>query len=588
MRYSESTIEDIRMGNDIIDIIGKYTRLSKSGDRYMGLCPFHNESTPSFSVSADKQLYHCFGCGASGNVISFVMQKENYDFVETIKYLADRIHYELPEENYERDYAEKVRVKDILYEIHKKAARHFYDNLNSDMGAHARRYLDGREIIKAVRNKYGIGYAEGKNDIYNFLKKEGYEDDIIEKSGLVVPDKNGGFRDKFYDRVMFPIFDIRGRIVAFGGRTLEEGKKTAKYLNSPETPIFSKSYNLYSINYARASGMKEFILVEGYMDVISLYQNGFCNAVAALGTAFNDNHAGVLKKYANSVIILFDSDEAGTKAALNAINVLVKNGIKAKVLQVKDAKDPDEYLKKFGREAFAQLLKTAKSYVLFQIESKKKKYDMSDMTQKIDFTKEAAKMIKNFDSEIEREVYIEETSKMSGVSKEAIGDEVKKLSDNTLLNMNQKRYMKEKYKTNISGVDDARQSLLYIMATNRNIYNNLREYIKKEELMEDIYIKLFDMIKEKYKSGEEIYPAELVSCFENIDEQNTISKIFMLRYEFNDIASSEKAVNDQVKLIKKVYYESILAGNDDIGTVQKIIKEKNNLEKLHISLRNES
>ncbi|MBR1736652.1 MAG: DNA primase, partial [Firmicutes bacterium] len=521
MRYSENTIEDIRMGNDIVDIIGQYTRLTRKGDNYMGLCPFHNEDTPSFSVSADKQLYHCFGCGASGNVISFVMQKENYDFVETIKYLAERIHYDLPEENYESDYAEKTRLKDILYEIHKKAARHFYDNLNDDKGAYARRYLDGREVIKAVRNKYGLGYAEGKNDIYNYLKSEGYDDEMIEKSGLVVPGKNGGYRDRFFNRVMFPIIDVRGRIIAFGGRTLEEGemaKKTAKYLNSPETPIFSKSFNLYSINFARKSNTKEFILAEGYMDVISLYQNGFHNAVAALGTAFNDNHAGVLKKYADSVIILFDSDEAGTKAALSAINVLVKNGIKAKVLQVKDAKDPDEYLKKFGREAFVQLLKTAKSYVLFQIDCKKKEYDMDDMTQKIDFTKEAAKMIKNFDSEIEREVYIEETAKMSGVSKEAIGEEVKNLSDNTILNMNQKRYMREKYNTGISGIDDARQSLLYIMATNRNIYNNIREYIKKEEFIEDVYMKLFGIIEEKYKNVTEIYPAEIVSCFENIDE----------------------------------------------------------------------
>ena len=580
MRYSDDIIEDVRFGNDIVEVINSYTPLKQRGNSYVGLCPFHKESTPSFSVSPDKQLYHCFGCGASGTVYNFIMDIENYDFLDALNYLANRINYTLPEltSTFDNTLYDK---KQTLYTIHKIVAKKFYENLSNPQAKIANEYLNKRGINKNTRIKFGLGYSLfKKDDIYTFLKENNYDDNIILESGLVVKNKNNQFFDRFFGRLMFPIIDIQGRVIGFGGRDLTNNKNTAKYLNSPDTPIFNKSYNLYSINIAKNNKNKELILVEGYMDVIALCQVGITNVVASLGTAFNENHIRLLKKYANKVILLFDSDDAGVKATLRAIPILVENGIYVRVAQVENAKDPDEYISKFGAKSFLQFLNNAKSYISFQIIQKKKEYNLNDPIQKVEFTKEISKILASLSSPVERDVFIEEASKITNISKNAIIDEV-----NLLLSSNTHLISKIKPKQNKinNKIDEAQQSILYILATNIRIYNILKKYINVTNFLNPIYIKLANLIFQLNENNEPIYPAEIILKFEDIEEQKLISKVFMLKIDFSNSDKLEKIINDQIKIIKKAYFDKVILENTNIDEVQNVLKEKKLFDKLYIN-----
>lgn len=583
MFYSQDVIEDVMIGNDIVDVIGKYTQLKQKGNSYFGLCPFHRENTPSFSVSADKQLYHCFGCGASGNVYSFVMQIENFDFIDAVKYLADRINYSLPEEEYDSETKKNAELKKTLYEIHKKSARHYYENLISSKGNEVRNYLENRKIGLNIRRKYGLGYSlHERNDLFNFLMSCGFDIDTILKSGLVLKDRKGNYYDRFFNRLMFPIIDVQGRIIGFGGRII--GKGEPKYLNSPDTSIFNKSHNLYSINFARNSKTKEYILVEGYMDVISLYQAGFKNVVASLGTAFNDEHAKALKRYADSVILLFDSDNAGTKAVLRAIPILKKNGIRIKVLQVTNAKDPDEYIKKYGSENFNNLLMSAKSSIAFQVEQIRKNYNLEDSAQKILFTNEVAKILSSLENSIEREVYINEVSKFTGITSNSINEEISKILNKTDLDYDLKKFNKNKYSISSTGNDDARKSVINIIVSNRIAFEAVTKVLKPSEFFKEIYVKLVEIIYDLYEKNKTIYPAELVNFFDKAEEQKEITDIFMLQFDFKDTNELEKAINDQVKKIKKAYIDEAISNITEIEELKKLVDEKRNINNLHITL----
>lgn len=583
MRYSDDIIEDIRFGNDIVELINGYTSLKQRGNSYVGLCPFHKESTPSFSVSPDKQLYHCFGCGASGTVYNFIMDIENYDFLDALIYLADRINYPLPEPNgsFDNSLSEK---KQILYDIHKLVAKKFYENLSNPQAQIANDYLDKRGISKNARIKFGLGYSLfKKDDIYNFLKQKGYDDDIILESGLVIKSKNNSFFDRFFGRLIFPIINVQGRVIGFGGRDLTDSKTSPKYLNSPDTPIFNKSYNLYSINIAKNNKNKELILVEGYIDVIALCQVGITNVVASLGTAFNENHIKLLKKYANKVIILFDSDDAGIKATLRAIPILIENGIYVRVAQVEDAKDPDEYISNFGTNNFIKLLNTAKSYISFQIIQKMKDYNLNDPIQKVEFTKEVSKIISSLSSPVERDVFINEASQITKISKEAIYEEVNMVLSN---NNNIERIINKKPKQSIlnNKLDEARQSILYILSSNINIYNILKNYINYEDFIDGAYIKLAKLIFELNEKNQPIYPAEITLKFENPEEQKQISKVFMLKIDFSNSDNLEKVINDQIKIIKRAYFDKIISESDDLEKVQNALKDKKKFDKLYINI----
>lgn len=584
MRYSDDIIEEIRFGNDIVELINGYTQLKQRGSSYVGLCPFHKESTPSFSVSPDKQLYHCFGCGASGTVFNFVMDIENYDFIDALKFLADRINYTLPEPNSAFDNT-VLQKKQDLYHIHKIVAKKFYENLLMPQADIANAYLDKRNLTKNTRIKFGLGYSLlKKDDIYNFLKQKGYSDDIILETGLVIKSKNNTFFDRFSGRLIFPIIDTQGRVIAFGGRDLTDNKKTAKYLNSPETPIFNKSSNLYNINIAKNNKNKELILVEGYMDVIALCQIGITNVVASLGTAFNENHIKLLKKYANKVILLFDSDDAGVNAVLRAIPILVQNGIYVKVAQVENAKDPDEYISKFGANSFVSFLNNAKSYISFQIIQKMKKYNLDNPIQKVEFTKQVSNIISSLSSPVERDVFIDEASQITNISKDAITAEVVlSLQNKNLIEKAPiKKYKSPKVLNN--KLDEARQSILYILATNKTIYQKLKNYITPNDFLDDFYVKLANIIYQYNEENKPIYPAEIALKFEDTNLQKQISKIFMLKIDFYNSDKLEKIINDQIKIIKKAYLDKIILQDTNTQNVQNALKDKKFFETLYINI----
>jgi len=587
MYYPDDVVERVRMENDIVSLIGEYVSLVPKGGSMFGLCPFHSENTPSFSVSSLKQMYYCFGCGAAGNVISFVMQKENYDFPTAIKALAERVRIELPEERFSESAKKDAKTKKTLIELHKISARYYYGKLMSDEGENTRKYLDNRGIAPQVRIKFGLGYAPDSWDsLYKHLEEQGYKEPILLKSGLVGKNSAGKLFDKFRKRLMFPILDIMGNVIGFGGRIIGEGEP--KYLNSPETMIFEKNRNLYSLNFARSLSPKELILVEGYMDVIGLYQAGFKNAVASLGTAFGQNHARLMKKYAPGVILAFDGDDAGIRAAARAIPILTENGLRVKVLDLgsTEAKDPDEYIAKFGKDKFLQELSNAMSHVAFNIKQMEKEYDLTTDTGKIDFTVGASNLLSKLPGEIEKDVYISETSKITGISEEAIKAEVLKQSKN--LGGQAPRFRRglepSVDKRRQKGLMEAKKGIILYAAADKKFARAIRGVISPGELKEYVFVKLLEVIYATYDEGGNIYPAELVSRFESPEEQREVSDIFINTLTPEDENNKLKALSDHIRAVKKADIEEQLFQIEDDNEALKLIEAKNNLEKLYISL----
>ena len=409
MRYPEEVVEEVRMRSDIVDVVSGYVKLQKKGSNYFGLCPFHSEKSPSFSVSPSKQMYYCFGCGAGGNAITFVMEYENYTFGEALKLLADRAGITLPAPEYSREAREQEEQKRVLLEINKLAANYFYYQLKQPQGKIGYDYLKKRQLSDDTIRRFGLGFANKvSDDLYRYLKSKGYEDSILKETGLVTVEERGG-RDKFWNRVMFPIMDVNNRVIGFGGRVLGDG--TPKYLNSPETKLFDKSRNLFGLNYARSSRESHILICEGYMDVIAMHQAGFTNAVASLGTAFTAQQALLLKRYTKQAILTYDSDGAGIKAALRAIPILKDGEISVKVLDMQPYKDPDEFMKNLGPEAFKERIAQAKNSFLYEIAVLRKQYDMEDPEQKTEFYQETAKKLLEFPEALERDNYIQAVSR---------------------------------------------------------------------------------------------------------------------------------------------------------------------------------
>ena len=392
MYYPDELIEEIRAKNDIVDVISGYVRLQKKGSSHFGLCPFHNEKSPSFSVSRTKQMYYCFGCGAGGNVITFLMEYENYTFQEAVQELARRAGVELPKMEYSKEAREKASLKSTLLEINKAAAQYFYVQLKSPPGRTAYDYLKGRGLSEETIKAFGLGYSNKySDDLYRYLRGKGYKEDMIRQAGLISTDEKHGAYDKFWNRVMFPIMDANSRVIGFGGRVMGDAKP--KYLNSPETLVFDKSRNLYGLHRARSSRKPYFLLCEGYMDVISMHQAGFTNAVASLGTAFTAGHASLIKRYVQEVYLVYDSDEAGTKAALRATPILKEAGISAKVIRMEPYKDPDEFIKNLGAGEFEKRIGGARNGFMFGLEVLEKDYQMDSPEGKTAFFQEAARRL---------------------------------------------------------------------------------------------------------------------------------------------------------------------------------------------------
>ncbi len=592
MRYPREVIEEVRLQNDIVEVISQYVPLKQKGSSYFGLCPFHNEKTPSFSVNSEKQFYYCFGCGAAGNVFSFLMEMENCDFPEAMKRLADRAHITLPEpeKNAQAIAAEQLKTK--LFEIHTTAGRFFYDCLQKEEGAQARAYLQKRQMDPRIARKFGIGYSPDSYDaLFRHLKEKGYSVGEILKTGLVLENKDGkGYHDRFRGRLMFPIFDVQGRVVGFGGRILAKGEP--KYLNSPETILFSKSRNLYGLNFAKAARKRELILVEGYMDMLSIYQAGFHNVVASLGTAFNQEHARTLKRFADDVILLYDSDEAGTNAALRAIPVLVKNGFRVKVTQVPDGKDPDEFIKAKGAAEFSKLLVNAVHYISFEIACIRRKYNLKNPEHRVRFATEAAEILAKLDSEIERNVYLGEVSRMTGVEEEAIRSEISKLmrkdeeafrKETEKRQQNLKSYRRMEGKTE-KGLIEAQRNLLYYSARQQGVYDTLKGILEAEDFTEDVFRRAFSYIGELWAASGHVFPADLVSCFEEIEEQKMATEIFAVQLPTENGADLEKAINEQIKRLKRTKIDHMTANASTAEEIQRLVDAKRKLDSLYITI----
>lgn len=591
MYYPEELIEEIRVRNNIIDIIGAHVQLSKKGGRHFGLCPFHNEKTPSFSVSEDKQMYYCFGCGAGGNVYTFVMEYENFAFTEAVKYLADRVHMTLPTVELSDEMKKQLDLKHQLIDINKEAARYFYYQMKSEQGQAAVKYFHKRGISPEIQKKFGLGYANiFRNDLYRYLIEK-YDEKILSQSGLVIPEKKkpGEYFDRFWNRVMFPIFDVHNRVIGFGGRVL--GDSTPKYLNSPETKLFDKRRHLYGLNLARTARRDYMVIVEGYMDVIALYQAGITNAVASLGTAFTIEQSSLLKRYTSHVVIAYDSDSAGIKAALRAIPLLKANDISVRVLRIEEYKDPDEYIKHKGSEAFMALLEKATPSFMFQIEEIAKKYNLDDPENRTSFQKDVAMKLLELESDIERDNYLEAIAKKYHTKQQHLENLVVETGKKTgivssrVKIKNTIKAKQDKKKQSEDGLLLAQKNILTLIANNADMYKVVRAYLDVTDFLDETYKKVAEEIYAAYDRSGKIEEAALINKFMEASQHTRVASLFNTKVSFDNKLQLEKILNDSIKLIKSANIDAQSRVVGDINTLQKLILAKRELQGLHISLK---
>lgn len=589
--YSDELIEEVRSRNDIVDVISGYVRLTKKGSTYFGLCPFHNEKTGSFSVSPNKQMYYCFGCGAGGNVFTFLMQYENFSFPEAMEALAERAGIELPKQEMSAQAKKEADKRQILLEINKAAGKYYYMLLRSEHGKQAYEYFKKRELSDATMQKFGLGYSDKySDDLYRYLRKLGYDDAILKESGLVSIDEVRGGHDKFWNRAMFPIMDVHNKVIGFGGRVMGDGEP--KYLNSPETKIFDKSRNLYALNFARQTKKPQMLLCEGYMDVIALHQAGFDNAVASLGTAFTSGHASLLKRYTKEVYLTFDSDGAGIKAALRAIPILKEVGLTAKVINMKPYKDPDEFIKALGAEEYQKRIDAAENSFMFEIRILEQKYDMKDPEGKTAFQTEVAKKLLDFTTELERNNYMEAVADKYHMSFEALRNLVNQLGtqgglvkERTPLKsgLNEKKHKKE------DGMKQSQKLLLTWLIEYDNLYDKIKDIITPEDFTEDIFRKVAELLYEQKKSGT-VNPAQIISLFAEEEEQREVAELFHARiHEVDSAAERDKALKETILRVKdnSISCRSAHLEPTDIQGLQQIVADKRtlqNMEKMHISI----
>ena len=589
MYYPDEIIEEVRNKNDIVDVIGSYVKIQKKGSSYFGLCPFHNEKSPSFSVSGHKQIYYCFGCGAGGNVIRFIMNYENYTFQEAVKYLAERAGVALPEVEFTEEARQKQSKRDKLLEINKEAARYFYYQLRTDRGKQGRDYFTKRELSEETMKKFGLGYAlKTPNDLTLYLKNKGYSDDLLVEAGISAFDERFGLHDKFWNRVIFPIQDMNHKVIGFGGRVMGDG--TPKYLNSPETMVFDKSRNLYGLNFARTSRAGNFILCEGYMDVIAMHQAGFTQAVASLGTAFTSGQANLLRRYTDEVLLSYDSDGAGTKAALRALEILKEAGLTGKIINLEPYKDPDEFMKHLGKEAFEERIRQAENSFLFEIRMLKREFNLEDPEDKTKFHKEIARKLCGFEIEVERENYIQAVANEYHIGFENLRKLVNRYAAQTggakpverPKSGIQKRQTVEDHKKR------TQRMLLTWLTDEPEIYRQISKYIKPSDFTEELYGRVAEMLFADLSQGN-YNPAAILSRFTEEEEQREVASMFHTKLDgIETKQDKEKALRDIVYAVKKNSYEYYTGKlGTDVSALQQVIDGKRALEelaKVHILL----
>lgn len=627
MYYPQEIVDQVLAANDIVDVVGQYVSLKKSGANHFGLCPFHSEKSPSFSVSQSKQIFHCFGCGEGGNAVTFLMKYENATFQEALKSLADRAGIRLPEENYSEQARERAKEREELLKINKEAATYYYKMLRSPKGKAGLAYFEERKLSPQTMNAFGLGYADGsRSDLVAHLRKLGFSDELILASGVAAYDEKRGLHDKFFNRVMYPIMDASNKVIGFGGRVLGEGRP--KYLNSPETPVFDKGRNLYGLNIARRSRADHFILCEGYMDVIAMHQAGFTQAIASLGTAFTDNQAQIIRRYVKNVLLAYDSDGAGVTAALRNIGILRRAGLTGKVVDMRPYKDPDEFMKALGREEFQKRLDNAENSFFYEIRQMEGSYDLKDPASRTQFYHEIARKLCIFTDEIERENYIRAMAEKYYIPQESLRKEVAGYvmigegEDTGTARPPQARGAQEQQNSMPSGgmpdpsdfqaeravysrpvslsgerrlgaAHEARlrnqRLLMTWLSDDPALYPQIRGIINAEDFDEGLYReaagRYFEMLEQYFvdplhmASGAApigtISPASVISIFDTDAEQTEAAALFETRIEgVHDIKERTAALKDVLLGIKKATLDRVMKDPETAGKLDEILKLK--------------
>lgn len=550
VQYNDELKEEIRAANDIVDVVSQYTTLIKKGRNYFCVCPFHSEKSPSMSVSPDRQYFHCFGCNTGGDVFSFISKIENLTFRESVEFLAERARIQLPTLNNQDD--KKQYMKNRMYQINAEATLFFHERLYTPIAKIAQDYVKKRKLDNKTLQAFKIGYSGDFNELYKFLKQKGFKDEEILATGLCNRNDRGEFIDRYRKRLMFPIMNIQGKVVAFGGRRLDEDKNVPKYINSNENLVYSKKMHLFALNLAKQNNPKKMILVEGYMDVISLHQRGITNVVASLGTALTEEQGKLLRKY-EQVILSYDSDEAGQNAIMRGLDVLQKLGVDGRVLQIDGAKDPDEFVIEYGTGRFNLLVDNAISLIEFKSQMISKNYNMENATDKIKFLKELSKLLSQVDNKLERQIYIDKIAQQNKISKEALYAEVNKIVYDNSVNEKILEKAKPMLKSSDSEIPEQTISTAILKRENMILYlliNNfkeagqiIKETISKDDFKHKTNKKIFEEIYKVSETGEEeIY--KVLSNIEDEEFQSTLSQIIVSDYE---IISVQKCIEDVIK-----------------------------------------
>ena len=617
MYYPEELVEEVRQKNDIVDVVSGYVRIKQKGANYVGLCPFHNEKTGSFSVSPSRQIFKCFGCGIGGNVFTFVMQYENYTFVEAMKMLAERAGIKLPEAEYDENAKKAMNKKARIMELNKDAANYFYFQLRAPQGEVGMKYFKNRELSDETMKKFALGYANVKSDdLVLYLKSKGYTDNEIVDSGVASFHEKYGLHDKFWNRVMFPIQDINNKVIGFGGRVIGEGEP--KYLNSPETIVFDKSRNLYGMNFARTSRKGYLILCEGYMDVIAMHQAGFTEAVASLGTAFTGGQAAILRRYSDQIILAYDSDGAGTKAALRAIDILRNYGMTGRILHLEPYKDPDEFIKNLGREAFEERIQNAEDSFRFELRMMEKGYDLKSPESKLKFRKALVEKMYTLSDQFEDiKPFIELVCETYHFGYDEMCSSVASYGNSSQAKISTVRRQEEtEVKRNKKKEDPVlynQKVLLTWLVDEPFLYAKIKDYIHVDDFSDGIYRKAAERLIQALEDGEVPNPRAIMTSLQaseetNEEEQLEIASLFCTKITdklsrmkgttevdldtqtkiFDSVNDKERALSDILVTIKRATMQRVTDGaNTDPEAFKKIVSIKKTIEKIqktHISL----
>lgn len=589
MYYSDEIVEEVRSRNDIVDVIGGYISLKHKGNSYSACCPFHHEKTPSFHVSKDKQMYHCFGCGVGGNVYTFIMEYENFSFPEAVKLLADRSGMTLPETEMSPEQKSRENYKTVLKEMNKTAAAYFHYLLTkTERGKKALEYLTGRGLTEETIRNFAMGYSDVyENDLYKYLKSKGYTDAQMKDSGLIEINEGKGATDKFWNRVMVPILDINGKVIAFGGRVMGDG--LPKYINTKETAVFDKSHNLFAMNIARRSKRRGIIICEGYMDVISMHQAGFDNAVASLGTAFTIGQANIIKRYADEVYLAYDSDGAGTNATLKAIGILREIGLTSRVISMKPYKDPDEFIRALGKEAYEERINQAVTGIVFEVDTIAASYNLKDPEEKVKFAKDAAKRLAAIEEPVVRHSYIDAVSEKYKLEHDGFKSMVTKYGTmRTAEPVQTERETQITREKNSVDISKTQSLLLTWMVNDTKLFQILDGTVSEEDFSDEECTAVAEVLFKQYRETGSVKPASIVNMFDDVDKQRMVATMLQTELPFEpSFEERERALNDVVKKVKLDRIDRDLnANSNDMVKFQELIMEKAKLSKMHISLNN--